>query len=429
MTEARSRVRPTQPTKLGARSRPAAGTRRRSTRRVGLSAATSLRAAELLARGTGPFAVDAERASGFRYSNRAYLVQIRRAGAGTVLIDPVSHGGDPLAGAWHRWPTCWPPTSGCCTPPIRTCRAWPRSGCGRRRSTTPNWPAGWPASIGSTWPRWCSGCSVWAGQGARRRRLVQAPTAGGLAQLRRAGRRGAPGAARRGRRRAGGTGQSRLGGTGIRAPAHLRSRTRPGATGGAARRGSTRCATRGRWPRCASCGRRATRSPGAATSRRAASCPTRRSSTPRTVDPETVDKLDRPAGVRRIQATAQRAGVAGRAGPGPCRTRTRPTLRNRPTGRRRRRGGPAQAGGRRTARGRPQPVWPNSSRTVSVPTENLCRPTLVRRLCWDWEPAERHRGRRRANSCVGAAARPWQRELTVPVLTAALTTSPDASSD
>jgi ribonuclease D len=53
-------------------------------------------AAELLAGGDGPFAVDAERASGFRYSNRAYLIQIRRAGAGTVLIDPVSHGGDPM---------------------------------------------------------------------------------------------------------------------------------------------------------------------------------------------------------------------------------------------------------------------------------------------------------------------------------------------
>jgi ribonuclease D len=53
-------------------------------------------AAELLAGGGGPFAVDAERASGFRYSNRAYLIQIRRAGAGTVLIDPVSHGGDAL---------------------------------------------------------------------------------------------------------------------------------------------------------------------------------------------------------------------------------------------------------------------------------------------------------------------------------------------
>ncbi|MGV0742400.1 HRDC domain-containing protein [Mycolicibacterium sp. XJ870] len=53
-------------------------------------------AATLLARGSGPFAIDAERASGFRYSNRAYLVQIRRAGAGTVLIDPVNHGGSPI---------------------------------------------------------------------------------------------------------------------------------------------------------------------------------------------------------------------------------------------------------------------------------------------------------------------------------------------
>ena len=53
-------------------------------------------AAQLLDRGRGPFAVDAERASGFRYSNRAYLIQIRRAGARTVLIDPVSHGADPL---------------------------------------------------------------------------------------------------------------------------------------------------------------------------------------------------------------------------------------------------------------------------------------------------------------------------------------------
>ncbi len=53
-------------------------------------------AAELLGGGHGSFAVDAERASGFRYSNRAYLIQIRRAGAGSVLIDPVSHGRDSL---------------------------------------------------------------------------------------------------------------------------------------------------------------------------------------------------------------------------------------------------------------------------------------------------------------------------------------------
>ena len=42
-----------------------------------------------LAAGTGPFAVDAERASGYRYGQRAYLVQLRRAGAGTALIDPI----------------------------------------------------------------------------------------------------------------------------------------------------------------------------------------------------------------------------------------------------------------------------------------------------------------------------------------------------
>lgn len=54
-------------------------------------------AADRLSGGRGPFAVDAERASGFRYSNRAYLIQIRRSGAGTVLIDPVSHGGDPVS--------------------------------------------------------------------------------------------------------------------------------------------------------------------------------------------------------------------------------------------------------------------------------------------------------------------------------------------
>ncbi|WP_225754417.1 HRDC domain-containing protein [Actinotalea sp. Marseille-Q4924] len=39
--------------------------------------------------GTGPVAVDAERASGYRYGQRTYLVQLRRAGAGTALVDPV----------------------------------------------------------------------------------------------------------------------------------------------------------------------------------------------------------------------------------------------------------------------------------------------------------------------------------------------------
>ena len=39
---------------------------------------------------SGPVAVDAERASGYRYSQRAYLVQLRRQGAGTALIDPIA---------------------------------------------------------------------------------------------------------------------------------------------------------------------------------------------------------------------------------------------------------------------------------------------------------------------------------------------------
>jgi len=50
--------------------------------------------AQKLAVGTGPVAVDAERASGFRYSQRAYLVQLRREGAGTALIDPIPLGSD-----------------------------------------------------------------------------------------------------------------------------------------------------------------------------------------------------------------------------------------------------------------------------------------------------------------------------------------------
>ncbi len=53
-----------------------------------------------LAAGTGPVAIDAERASGYRYSSRAYLIQLRREGAGTALIDPIAFDGlAPLAEA------------------------------------------------------------------------------------------------------------------------------------------------------------------------------------------------------------------------------------------------------------------------------------------------------------------------------------------
>ncbi|GAB3821582.1 ribonuclease D [Tessaracoccus terricola] len=45
---------------------------------------------DALEAGTGPVAFDAERAHGHRYWPKAYLLQIRREGAGTWLIDPVA---------------------------------------------------------------------------------------------------------------------------------------------------------------------------------------------------------------------------------------------------------------------------------------------------------------------------------------------------
>ena len=72
-----------------------------------------------LTAGHGPFSIDTERAMGIRYSARAYLVQIRREGAGTFLIDPV--------GIEDRWPRRSPPTSGSSTRRTRTCRLCARS--------------------------------------------------------------------------------------------------------------------------------------------------------------------------------------------------------------------------------------------------------------------------------------------------------------
>ncbi len=51
-----------------------------------------LAAVDLISGGRGPIAIDAERASGFRYSQRAYLIQVFRRGAGTFLFDPPAIG-------------------------------------------------------------------------------------------------------------------------------------------------------------------------------------------------------------------------------------------------------------------------------------------------------------------------------------------------
>ncbi|WP_347351059.1 HRDC domain-containing protein [Intrasporangium sp.] len=47
-------------------------------------------AADAVRSGHGPIGLDAERASGYRYGQHAYLVQLRRSGAGTWLVDPVA---------------------------------------------------------------------------------------------------------------------------------------------------------------------------------------------------------------------------------------------------------------------------------------------------------------------------------------------------
>lgn len=49
-------------------------------------------ACRVLSEATGPVAVDVERASGFRYSQRAYLIQVFRRGAGVFLFDPPAIG-------------------------------------------------------------------------------------------------------------------------------------------------------------------------------------------------------------------------------------------------------------------------------------------------------------------------------------------------
>lgn len=47
-------------------------------------------ALDSLAQGHGPVGIDAERASGYRYGQRAYLIQVYRRDAGTWLIDPIA---------------------------------------------------------------------------------------------------------------------------------------------------------------------------------------------------------------------------------------------------------------------------------------------------------------------------------------------------
>lgn len=56
----------------------------------------------VMSENSGPFSLDAERASGFRYSNRAYLVQVQRGDSPIYLIDPASVSPDASADSFSE---------------------------------------------------------------------------------------------------------------------------------------------------------------------------------------------------------------------------------------------------------------------------------------------------------------------------------------
>ena len=109
-------------------SRPADRAPRRRARPVTTAADAGPRWSTALAAGAGPVAVDAERASGYRYGQRAYLVQLRRAGVGTVLIDPRRAARPGRARRRHRRRRV-----GAARRLARTCPAWPSSACAPTR--------------------------------------------------------------------------------------------------------------------------------------------------------------------------------------------------------------------------------------------------------------------------------------------------------
>ena len=62
------------------------------------------------------------------------------------------------------------------------------------------------------------------------------------------------------------------------------------------------------------------------------------------------------------------------------------------------------------------------SERVAVPVENMLLPEVLRRLVWDWKPVDKTESAAVIDATlVEGRARPWQRELVVPVLDETLT--------
>ena len=322
------------------------------------------------------------------------------------LIDPIAL---PDLSAARRGDRATP--SGCCTPPPRTCPAWPRSACARAGCSTPSSPAGWPASRGSASAALVEQLlGLTPGEGPLGRRLVDPAAARAVAALRRPRRRGARRAARRARRRAGRAGQAGVG----RARSSRRwSPRRPPAaprvdpwrrTSGMHRVRNRR----GAGPWSARCGRPATRSP-----RRRDVAPGRvlpdaaivAAAEPTRTDERTLLALPGFGGrsVRRLAPTWLAALDRGPALPDD----ELPPTAVPATARRRRTGGPTATRSRPPGWRRCRAGWSTGSpRQHDLPVENLLTPD--RSAGWPGRPPSRPTEDAVAEALRGYGARPWQ---------------------
>jgi ribonuclease D len=375
------------------------------------------RAAELLDTGHGPFAVDAERASGFRYSNRAYLVQIRRAGAGTVLIDPVNHGNDPMTTlapvaevlATDEWVLHAADQDLPClaeigmTPP----KLYDTELAGRL--------AGYDRVNLATMVQRLLGLQLMKGHGAAdwsKRPLPQewlnyaALDVEVLLEL-----RDAIADVLQDQGKTDWAAQEFEFVRTFEATPTRRDRWRRTSGIHKVRNPRTLAAVRELWQTRDHIARRRDIAPGRI-------LPDSAIINAATVDPDTVDKLtELPifGGNRQRRSAQVWLDALARA-----RTAEPPDAQE-PTN------GPPPAS--RWARRKPEAAERlEAARTglvelaqrVSVPTENIVSPEVVRRLCWDWQPVE-DTAAALDEFLRDAGARPWQRELVVPVLTEALT--------
>ncbi|RDH75231.1 ribonuclease D [Mycolicibacterium moriokaense] len=374
-------------------------------------------AATLLAAGHGPFAVDAERASGFRYSNRAYLVQIRREGAGTVLIDPVNHGEDPLATlapiaevlASDEWVLHAADQDLPCLAEIgiRPSRLYDTELAGRL--------AGYDRVNLATMVQRLLGLGLKKGHGAAdwsKRPLpaewlnYAALDVEVLIEL-----RAAIAAVLAEQGKSDWAGQEFEYLRTFEAAPTRRDRWRRTSGIHKVRDGRAMAAVRELWTTRDHIARRRDIAPGRI-------LPDSAIINAATADPKTVEELTALpvfGGNKQRRSAQVWLDALGRARDDDSRPEVSEPQNGPPPASRWGRRKPEAAARLEAARA----GLAELSERVSVPTENLITPEIVRRLCWDWQPV----GDTEAaveDFLRDAAARPWQRELVVPVLTEAL---------